>query len=228
MVKPLFKGQIAARYDAWYSEKLGNFVDQVETDAALDLFYPRPGMTLLDAGCGTGNFSIKLARRGCQVMGIDISPDMLSIARHKAEQEHLPIEFLEMDLYDLHFADHSFDGVFTMAAWEFIKEEEKAFAELHRVLKPGGKLLIGTINLDSPWGSLYLDIARQDESSVFRYAHFKTMEDLRKLNPGELLDTRECLFIPPDAPEDMISLASEEQRKGREKPGFILAVWEKK
>lgn len=224
----MFKGVIAERYDAWYVEKLGNFVDQVETEAALELFSPRSGMTLLDAGCGTGNFSLKLARQGCHVLGVDISPDMLSIARHKAEQEQLSIEFLEMDLYDLHFADHSFDGVFTMAAWEFIKDEERAFAEMYRVLKPGGKLLLGTINLDSPWGSLYLDIARQDESSVFRCAHFKTMDDLRKLKPGELLDTRECLFIPPDAPGDMINLASEEQRKGREKPGFILAVWEKK
>ena len=224
----MFKGAIAERYDAWYVEKLGNFVDQVETEAALELFSPRSGMTLLDAGCGTGNFSLKLARQGCHVLGVDISPDMLSIARHKAEQEQLSIEFLEMDLYDLHFADHSFDGVFTMAAWEFIKDEERAFAEMYRVLKPGGKLLLGTINLDSPWGSLYLDIARQDESSVFRCAHFKTMDDLRKLKPGELLDTRECLFIPPDAPGDMINLASEEQRKGREKPGFILAVWEKK
>jgi len=224
----LFKGLIAEKYDEWYKEKLGKFVDEVETNAALDLLSPRSGMSLLDAGCGTGNFSLKLARRGCKVLGVDISADMLAIARCKAEQEQLPIELLEMDVYDLRFADNSFDGVISMAAWEFIKDEETAFAQLYRVLKPGGKLLIGTINQNSPWGKLYQDIARQDEGSVFRHACFKTMEDLRKLKPEELIDTRECLFVPPNAPEHMINLTGEEQYKNLEKPGFIIAVWEKK
>ena len=54
-------------YDRWYESKLGKFVDKVETELAFSLLNPFPN-EILDMGCGTGNFSIKLAEKGCKVL----------------------------------------------------------------------------------------------------------------------------------------------------------------
>jgi len=89
----IFDG-IAKNYDGWYTTKMGNFVDEIETKLALNMFSPRRGMKVLDVGCGTGNFSTKLARFGCRVTGIDVSENMLKIARHKAKEEKVDISQL--------------------------------------------------------------------------------------------------------------------------------------
>ena len=76
----------AATYDGWYRTKLGQFVDAVETRLAFDLLKPKEGQKVLDGGCGTGNFSIKLASLGCVVTGIDVSTEMLNVARTKVNR----------------------------------------------------------------------------------------------------------------------------------------------
>ena len=217
----------ASSYDGWYESKQGEFVDKVETDLAFSLFKPTPGSKILDIGCGTGNFSIKLTEMGCKVVGIDVSEEMLNKAREKAKRKGLDIEFHKMDVYNLGFSDESFDQVFSMAAFEFIKEPEKAYDEMHRVLKKDGHLLIGTIAKDSKWGELYLSKPLQ-ENSVFKHADFKTLEDLKAINKKEIIDYGECLFIPPNAGEEQISMEYENQmKKSGERGGFFCILWKK-
>ena len=83
---------IADSYDRWYEDSKGSFIDKVETDLAFKLFKVEKGMTY-DIGCGTGNFSIKLAEMGCKVTGIDISDKMLDIAQ-KGREGRLPYRLL--------------------------------------------------------------------------------------------------------------------------------------
>src|SRR6056297_3507142 len=123
----MFENETANQYDAWYETPLGSFVDRVETDAAIKLFSPLANTRILDAGCGTGNFSLKIHRYGCSVTGIDLSADMLAIARRKALQAKSDITFSEMDLSHLTFPDNYFDGVFSMAAFEFIHDAKQAY-----------------------------------------------------------------------------------------------------
>ncbi len=222
----IFRDEHAKSYDEWYTTGIGSFIDLVETNAALTLFAPPAGSKILDAGCGTGNFSIKLSKLGCIVSGIDISPDMLNIARNKNKGE-LSVDYLEMDFRKLDFPDASFDGVFSMAAFEFIEEAEKAYQELYRVLKPGGKLLIGTINKDGSWGKLYDKIAQEDENSVFSRAKFYNMDDLCQLNPEDLTASAGCLFIPPGQEVSNYSWDTEASLAESEIPGFIIAMWKK-
>ncbi|WIF94040.1 class I SAM-dependent methyltransferase [Caminicella sporogenes] len=214
----------ANSYDSWYKTKFGSFIDMVETDLAFKLFKPKRGMRILDIGCGTGNFSIKLAKMGCKVIGIDISDEMLKIARKKAKKEGLDIEFYNMDVYNLRFEDDYFDGAFSMAAFEFIKEPERAIEEIFRVVKKKSQIMIGTINKDSKWGKLYLSEEFQ-KNSVFKYADFKTLDDLKKLKPEKLIKTGQCLFISPYAKENEITIENEKKLSKTEKGGFICALW---
>lgn len=218
--------KIANEYDSWYETKLGGFVDKVETELAFGMLKLYPGMRILDIGCGTGNFSIKLARRGCKVIGIDISDEMLDIARNKAKLKKLDIEFYNMDVYKLKFEDNSFDAAFSMAAFEFIDKPEAALDEMMRVVKDKGQVLIGTISGDSKWGELYQSEPVKS-SSVFKHAHFKTLEDLRQLRPEKLADSGQCLFLPPDIGEDQITMEKEIELSETEKGGYICALWQK-
>ena len=218
--------QEAKHYDAWYRSKMGSFVDKAETDCALRLFKAKPGMKVLDIGCGTGNFSIKLARMGCKVTGVDISAEMLKVAKDKARSQGLDIEFHLMDAYDLSFPDEYFDGVSSMAAFEFIPDPPRAMAEIFRVVKKGGRIVIGTINKESKWGQLYLSEEFQ-KNSVFKHADFKSRDDLKKLQSAHLQDMAECLFIPPDAKEEEISMEREAELAKDERGGFLCVLWRK-
>ena len=216
----------ASDYDDWYKSKMGNFVDEVETYLAFSLFQPKKGTKILDVGCGTGNFSMKLAEMGCEVVGVDVSEEMLKLAEEKSKDNNMDIEFHKMDVYGLDFEDEEFDVVFSMAAFEFIKEPKKAYNEMHRVLKKNGNLLIGTINRESRWGELYLSKSMRD-NSVFKHADFKSMDDLRAINPREIMDYGECLFIPPDTTEKDINIMYENKCKLKERGGFICVLWQK-
>ncbi len=217
----------AKMYDDWYKTKLGNFVDEVETKCVLDLFKVQKGMKVLDIGCGTGNFSIKLAKMGCEVIGIDISEEMLKVAKDKAKKEGLNIKFYNMDVYDMKFEDNCFDGVISVTAFEFLKDPDKAIEEMFRVLKPKGYLLIGTINKDSEWGELYLSKEFQ-ENTVFKYADFKTLEDMKAYKQNYLVDIKECLFISPNISEEDILMDKEiEMAQKGKRGGFICALWRK-
>lgn len=216
----------ALSYDSWYKTKIGSFVDQLQTTLAFNMLKPKKDMMVLDIGCGTGNFSIKLAEMGCKVIGIDVSDEMLNIAREKASNKKLDIEFYNMDVFKLKFDDDTFDAAISMAAFEFIKQPEKALEEIFRVVRKSGKIVIGTINKESKWGQLYLTDEFQ-QNTVYQYATFKTLEELKTYRPNQLKETGSCLFIPPSAMEEEFSIEVEEKLSTNERGGFICARWEK-
>ncbi|SDL09451.1 class I SAM-dependent methyltransferase [Halarsenatibacter silvermanii] len=227
----IFDDEEAEEYDDWYETELGAFADKVETRLAFSLFEPEAGSRVLDAGCGTGNFSIKLARRGLSVVGVDVSASMLEKARNKVERldEDLDIEFARMDAIDLEFPAESFDHAISMAAVEFIEDDskEKFVRELLKTVKPGGEVLIGTINKNSAWGEAYRERA-QKRDSIFSEAHFTSPEELNEIEKELLQESRECLFIPPDAESQEISLERENELAKREvRGGFFCSLWQK-
>jgi SAM-dependent methyltransferase len=73
----------AEAYDRWYATPLGDWVDRCEKKAVFALLPPVTGLRILDAGCGTGNFSLTLAAREAVMVGVDRSPVMLSQTRGK-------------------------------------------------------------------------------------------------------------------------------------------------
>lgn len=224
----IFDNEKAGSYDAWYETPLGRFVDEVETQLAMSMFTPQPGMKVLDVGCGTGNFSLKLARRGVAVTGIDISAEMLKVARSKAAQNpELKMEFKSMDFNQLDFADESFDGVISMTALEFAPDLAHVYTEMYRVLKPGGQLLIGVITSEGDWGRYYLEKAKADPKSVYNYFNLKSRAEMENLDREHLAASEECLFVPHDADESEMSCWGEQRMARTEKGSFVCVLFVK-
>lgn len=100
-----------------------------------------PGTTA-DLGCGTGTFSLALAACNHRVVGIDLSSNMIRQARSKCAGTSLPVRFEVGNLNDpLPFSDDSLDNVLSVRSIQFV-ELEHFIAEIRRVLKPGGRLLL--------------------------------------------------------------------------------------
>mgnify|MGYP000942765643 CR=1 FL=1 len=222
-----FFDEVANKYDIWYETPMGRFVDEVETRLAFDLFTPGKGMTILDCGCGTGNFSIKLAEKGARVTGVDLSAEMMAVAQEKARRRELDINFVEADICNLAFPDNYFDAVFTMAVFEAIPDSKKAFQEMIRVLKPGKYLLIGTIRKDAAWGGSYEKRVQENPDSIWRFSIFKTMEEFKDLDRENLIKVGECLFVPPNASEDRYNMEEENRLSKTEPGGFMAGLWQK-
>ena len=165
--------RIAGRYDEWYRTKTGSYVDRTEKWLVFSMLRSRSGRAL-DLGCGTGNYTLELKKRGFDVIGLDASEGMLEVARSKG------LECIKGDAYSLPFPDRSFDLVLSVTMFEFIHEPERVLAEISRVLKPGGEVLIATMNGRSAWfffkrlKSLFVETA-------YRYARFYTPKELEKL-----------------------------------------------
>jgi len=98
---------------------------------------------VLEVGVGTG-LSLPDYKRRLEVVGIDLSPDMLEKARERVDQERLDhvTGLHEMDAADLKFADGSFDTVVAMFVMTVVPEPEAVMRELSRVTKPGGEVLL--------------------------------------------------------------------------------------
>ena len=216
----------APEYDKWYDSPLGSLVDEIETETVFSLLKPEKDMRILDAGCGTGNFSIKLAKKGVDVTGTDISQGMLDFAIQKAKLQNLDIDFIRANAGDLPFNDDSFDAAVAVTSFEFFDNIQEKADEIFRVVKPGGRVVIGTINMDSAWGKLYMsDYFR--ENTVFKYANFLNREGLENIRGGELIEIRESLFFPPGTDENELSPGLENKLKGTTEGGFLCGLWKK-
>lgn len=106
---------------------------------------PRPGERLLDIACGTGIVARTVAPivgDGGRVVGLDLSPDMLAVARSVSASQGLPVEWHEGRAEALPFADGSFDLVLCQQGLQFVPDKAAALAEVRRVLVGGGRVAL--------------------------------------------------------------------------------------
>lgn len=116
--------------------------------AAID---PRPGQHVLDVATGTGMVAFELARRGCEVTGLDQSERMLSGARAKLREHRAladRVTFVQGEAERLPFADGEFDALTFTYLLRYVDDPAATLAELGRVVRPGGR--IGMVEFGVP------------------------------------------------------------------------------
>jgi arsenite methyltransferase len=113
-----------------------------------------PGEAVLDVGSGAGTDSLVAAQMvgaDGRVTGIDMTPEMLAKARAAAaEMGATNVEFVEGEVERLPFADASFDVVISNGVIDLIPDKEAVFAEIQRVLRPGGRIQVADVTIQNP------------------------------------------------------------------------------
>lgn len=178
----------AKQYDAWYSTPFGKYADKLEKEMIFEFLGNVEGKKILDAGCGTGNYTIELAKRGAIAVGLDSSIEMLKTAKEKAKH----VRFVLGSMLYLPFKDKSFNTVVSVTALEFCFENpEKAVNEMRRI---GSRAVVGVLN---KWSLYFLEkkIKSIFADSVYARARFYSVFELKNLF-GDI-EWNSTLFFPP-------------------------------
>ena len=115
----------------------------------------RPGDRVLDVACGTGVVAVTAAVRGASVTGLDLTPELLDVARDNARLAAVEIDWREGDAENLPFAPNSFDVVVSQFGHMFAPRPDIVTAEMLKVLKPGGTIAFSTWPPELFIGRLY-------------------------------------------------------------------------
>ncbi|MCP3415206.1 class I SAM-dependent methyltransferase [Bradyrhizobium brasilense] len=141
------------------------------------------GQRWLDAGCGTGTLSRLLAARGCDVTGVDASSEMIAAAHGRRAGGALAarLTFQQIPtIASLPFPDRSFDGALCASVLEYVPDAAQCLAEMHRVLRPRGLLLLSIPNRGSllrrSYKLAHAASSRVSARPLFRYLAFSKFD----------------------------------------------------
>lgn len=205
--------EAAARYDAWFTTPLGRAMDAAESRAVLDLVAARADERALDAGCGTGIYTRRLAERGVEVVGVDIDPEMVAATRLKVPDAIS----IEADVTALPFPDDSFDLSLAVTLLCFVGCPERAVGELVRVTRPGGRVILAELNHSSLWAAWRRGRAWRG-SQIWREARFFPPRELACLlrdAGAETARSEAAAYLPPGAPVWLRARATSYERRAR-------------
>lgn len=150
MPKPHRDRGIEGSMAKWYASTTGKSMHEFQELAQRIARELPHGGSVLEVAPGPGYFCIELARLGpYAVRGVDLSADMVRIARAKAEQAGVRVDFVQGNSSNLPFPKETFDFLVCRAAFKNFAQPVKALEEMHRVLKPGGRALVIDLRRDA-------------------------------------------------------------------------------
>jgi ubiquinone/menaquinone biosynthesis C-methylase UbiE len=167
-------------YSQWRGTSLGNITETLQQRLILRLAGDVTGRAVLDAGCGDGALTLALWRGGAaQVAGCDVDPRMAARAQARAAQHKAAIHCAVARAERLPFRDNSFDLVTMITVLAFVAAPDAALREIARVLKPGGRLVVGELGKWSSWAA-----ARRIRgwlgAAMWKAAQFRSSRELRR------------------------------------------------
>lgn len=111
-------------------------------ERVLSLADVRPGMDVIDIGCGSGaTIAIPAAQLGARVVGADVTPELFDDALRRATEAGVEVEWMEADAADVPLPDERFDRVLSSVGHMFAPDQEGAAGELVRLCRPGGRIV---------------------------------------------------------------------------------------
>lgn len=210
-------------YERWFQTPIGALVKTAEMALILDQLLPSTGEHILDAGCGSGIFTAPLVEHGAHITGVDLSLPMLVRASSRLANER----FVAANMLNLPFADESFDKTVSITALEFIEDGEKALTELLRVTRPGGRVVVATLNSLSPWAVRRQAKAERDTASVFNHAWFRSPEELLALAPLPGVTHTAVHFAKDSDPLQARGIERQGRMEQRDDGAFLIGCWNK-
>ena len=203
----------AATYDRWFDSPWGGYSFDIESSAVLEAVGPLSNeVRVLDVGCGTGRFTARLEASGATVVGLDLDPAMLDIASARTRGR-----LILGDAHSIPVGDGTFDRTVAMTLCEFTDDPVTVFAELARVTRPGGRIVVGALNTRSPWG---LRWRRRLRRAPWSGAHFLSGPRLLALaRPFGRVSISSVLYAP-GAFARLETLGPIFERLGRLVPAF--------
>jgi ubiquinone/menaquinone biosynthesis C-methylase UbiE len=172
--------------------------ERLERNVILELVGDVEGARVLDVGCGDGDLALGLWQRGARVTGIDAASDMIAAARNRARKRGAAIAFEVGRADHLPFAPAQFDLIVAITILCFVQDAAPVFSEMVRVLRPGGRLVIGELGKWSSWAAMRR-IRAWHGSALWASARFRTKVELRRLAEGSgliIAATRGAIYYP--------------------------------
>ncbi len=210
-------------YDRWFATPIGALVKRYESELLLDQLKPRQGEIILDAGCGTGVFTLDILSSGAEVIGLDLSLPMLIRAKEKAQG--YPFKTVAGDILRLPFREGFFDKAISVTALEFIEDGKGAVRELFRITRRGGSVVVATLNSLSPWALRRKAEARKGHT-LFKKAIFRSPAELRALAPVDGMVRTAIHFQKEEDPRRAVEMELEGQRNKLDTGAFVVVRWE--
>jgi ubiquinone biosynthesis O-methyltransferase len=188
-------------YARWRASEIGATTERLERELILELVGDVGGRRVLDVGCGDGELALALVQRGAIVTGIDASAAMIDAAQDRAKQHDADITFQVATAEQLPFQAGRFDVVTAITILCFVDDAAPVFREIARVLRPGGRLVIGELGRWSTWAA-GRRIRAWLGSRLWRRGRFRTANELRALAEQaglEVKSVRGAIYYPRSA-----------------------------
>ena len=213
------------RYDRWFTTPIGKLVGKVEGELVNEFLQPAAGEKILDAGCGTGVFTVDIMSGGARVAGLDISRPMLKSAiRKSANYLFVPVQG---DMSYLPFKDNSFDKVVSITALEFLADAKGPINELFRVTRPGGYVVVATLNSLSPWATRRKQKTLKGQRHILENAFYRSPQDLLALSSFPGITRTAVHFSKDEDPVKALVIEEQGYQAGLDTGAFVVVRWQK-
>ena len=178
--KERIAGYWSKRSDSFQAQRRAELHSSMADRWLLEIqkYLPQRKLKILDVGCGSGFFTILLGKQGHEVLGTDLTPDMIEKSRELAKEEGVDCKFEIMDAENLDFPDETFDVVISRNLTWTLPDAGHAYEEWCRVLKKGGILL----NFDANYGSSnFTDTSHLPENHTHNQVGMDMMQECEEI-----------------------------------------------